>query len=82
VFKVESCPHCGSKAELIKCRVYCADAWRVACTACGITTPRIMINHPFVTGKGLDESTRYSSEQAAAIAVAKWNSKAVGKTPK
>ena len=76
MFKVSPCHCCGSKAELRKGRVYIAEIWRVRCCGCGLTTRPVFINHPELCPGGLDESTRYTSEQAASIALAEWNARA------
>lgn len=54
--------------------VYISQGWRVRCTKCKIGTLPILINTPEHNSKGSpDESTRYTSEQAANVAVDKWN---------
>ena len=71
---LKPCPFCGGTAELRDVRVYLATGWRIRCTGCGIGTIPVLIDHPHMTGKGSpDESTRYTSKQAAQIAADKWN---------
>lgn len=73
---LKPCPFCGSTAELRAARSYVSDGWRVWCTKCRIGTTPVWIDHPLLTSKGLDESTRYTREQAAGIAVGMWNRRA------
>lgn len=72
---LKPCPFCGSAAvELRECRVYVSTGWRVKCQTCKVATQGVYINTPVTRGDGtLDESTRYSSDQAAQIAVDIWN---------
>lgn len=80
--KLRRCPFCGGAAELRECRVYRATGWRVKCTRCKVKTEGVYINlpatKPGVSGPFLDESTRYTSDQAAKIAVDTWNRRVGG----
>lgn len=71
--ELKACPFCGGEAELRETRAYTTNGWRVACTkGCAASLP-VWIDSPVSTGNGVDEATRYTSTQAAAVAVAKWN---------
>ena len=71
--KLKTCPFCGGKAEVIHTRVIADDAIRIGCTRCRAITKAVLIDHPKYTGEGLDESTRYTRDQAVAKAAEKWN---------
>ena len=77
MYKLKPCPFCGAPAELKECRTYCATGWRVKCIKCKVGTQGVFVNLPETKfgahGPFLDESTRYTSEQAAEIAVKTWN---------
>lgn len=70
---LKPCPFCGGEAELKEARSYVTNGWRIMCKKCRIGTLPVWIDLPLLTGKGLDESTRYTSEQVVAITVEKWN---------
>lgn len=73
--ELKRCPFCGGYAELRECRDgYVGTGWRVRCIrGCAATFP-VMVNAPQIGGDGkIDESTRYDSKQAAAVAISKWN---------
>ena len=70
---LENCPFCGGTAEIRDTIIYYTKAIRVRCTNCHVTTSPVCIDHPAVTCKGLDESTRYTREQVIEIAAQKWN---------
>ena len=74
---ISFCPHCGGKAEIKKTFV-CLDEVRfVRCKEWGCRTKFVIINHPtFAIKDGeavLDESTRYSEEEAENLAITIWN---------
>ncbi len=74
--KLKRCPFCGGEAEIVNCHVNMDDAVRVRCRECRIITPPVLVDHPAYTkmsGRELDESTRYTREQAAEIAAGQWN---------
>lgn len=72
--ELKPCPFCGGNAELKSARIYVEDGWFVRCIMCRIRTKVVIINHPSLRGTGeLDESTRYTSDQAARIAANTWN---------
>ena len=73
---LKCCPFCGGKAEIVECHVYLDDAVRVRCSKCSIITPAVLIDHPAYTEKSggeLDETTRYTKEQACYVAAQAWN---------
>lgn len=74
--ELKPCPFCGGKAEIIDCNVYADKAKKIRCTGCKVYTPPILINHPAYSSKTypkLDESTRYTAEQAAEKTAEHWN---------
>lgn len=77
--ELKPCPFCGSKAEIIDCNVYADKAKKIRCTGCKVYTPPILIDHPANSSKTypeLDESTRYTAEQAEEKAAEYWNRRA------
>ena len=57
--------------------VYLDDARVVRCTNCGCRTASVLIDHPKMgMGGKLDESTRYTVEQAENKVAALWNARA------
>ena len=74
---LKKCPCCGGKAEIRKTHVYLDEARRVGCSVCHLTTAPILVNHPKMGGDGkLDESTRYTADQAERKAAELWNARA------
>ncbi|MBE6537958.1 MAG: hypothetical protein E7671_00645 [Ruminococcaceae bacterium] len=77
--ELKPCPFCGGEGEIVNCHVYLDDAIRVRCRSCHVVTHAVLIDHPAYTEKSggeLDESTRYTKEQAAAVAASMWNRRA------
>ena len=77
--KLKPCPFCGGAAEIVECNVYLDKARRVRCTHCGVSTPPVLVDHPAYTADSspyLDESTRYSAEQASEKVAERWNRRA------
>lgn len=74
--KLKGCPFCGGVAELEEKRVYLDRGYHVACTVCGVHGKLVLVNHPKMTASGLDESTRYTAEQAVKKAAELWNARA------
>lgn len=68
-----SCPFCGGKAELKPVRVYSNDGWRVVCTGCKVRTLPVLVDWPSLRQGGLDETTRYTDEEARRLSVRTWN---------
>ena len=78
--ELKPCPFCGGKAEIITCHVVVDKAKRIRCTGCRVYTPPILIDHPAYSSKTypeLDESTRYTAEQAAEKAAEHWNRRSI-----
>lgn len=75
---LKKCPFCGGEAELVtNHHVYLDDARCVKCTHCNCKTASVLVNHPKMVGGGkLDESTRYTAEQAEIKAAELWNNRA------
>ena len=78
--QLKSCPFCDGEAELKHGKVYIDEIVFVRCKAygCHARTDFVFINHPSLdprTGK-LDETTRYTIEQAENIAISRWNRRA------
>lgn len=71
--KLKSCPFCGGEAEVRKITMYLKEARAVACKDCGTRTRLIFVDLPALTDDGVDESTRYTAEQAEKLAVERWN---------
>lgn len=75
---LKKCPFCGGEAELkTSHHVYLTDARCVMCTCCSCRSASVLINHPKMGAGGvLDESTRYTVEQAERKAAQLWNARA------
>ena len=73
---LKPCPFCNGAAEVIDTHVYLDAAIRIGCGKCRVITPAVLINHPAYKGEGLDESTRYTRDQAVAKAAQVWNRRA------
>lgn len=71
--ELKPCPFCGSNAQIKEARIYLDRGWKVQCNKCKIATLPVLIDHPILTSSGLDESTRYTSEQAKKIVADIWN---------
>ena len=75
---LKKCPFCGGEAEIKKTHVLLDEARRVRCTVCDASTSPVLINHPKMGGGGkLDESTRYTAEQAEEKVTELWNARAI-----
>ena len=74
--ELKACPCCGGKAEIRDFQFFLDDGIKIRCTDCGLQTAGTPIDHPLLTPDGLDESTRYTREQAIDIEVEKWNRRA------
>ena len=70
---LKACPFCGGAAMIAEVLAYVCKGVRVRCTCCGASTVMQLIDHPQLNSNGLDESTRYTREQAEAIVAGKWN---------
>lgn len=71
--ELKPCPCCGGEAEIRDFQVFLDDGVKVKCTVCGLQTQGTPIDHPVLTPDGLDESTRYTREQAIEIEAQNWN---------
>ena len=74
--KLKPCPFCGGAAELTNSNAYGSPIVFVRCAKCKARTPYMWIDHPRMKAAGLDESTRYTEEQAEAKAIEAWNRRA------
>jgi Lar family restriction alleviation protein len=71
--ELKPCPFCGGEAEVINTMFYKDKGRRVKCKKCFAVCTFFLIDHPRLTPNGLDESTRYTEEQATQKAVEAWN---------
>ena len=75
--KLLPCPFCGGEAKLADAMVYMTKAKMVKCLRCGAKSKMELIDHPQMSfdanGAFLDESTRYTEEQAAKRVADAWN---------
>jgi Lar family restriction alleviation protein len=68
--ELKPCPFCGGTAEIKSGKAYYVDCFYTHCTMCGVSTPKIPVNHLFHT-KGKD--VRFTEEQAKARTANDWN---------
>lgn len=73
IMLIRNCPCCNGRAEVKHTKIYYTDAIRIRCTECQLTTSPVAINHPQIKATGLDETTRYTEQQAIQISIDKWN---------
>lgn len=69
----KSCPCCGGDAEIKESAIYGENLVFVRCKSCGLRTRPVIVDHPVLTKNGLDESTRYTAEEARAVAISLWD---------
>lgn len=74
--QLKPCPFCGGCAEFVRKQIYLDHGYRVDCTQCGVKGSLFLVNHPKLKYDGLDESTRYTEEQAKQKAIEAWNRRA------
>lgn len=74
--ELKPCPFCGGKAELKEGNVYLDRCIRARCKNGCVSSKPILIDHPRMTADGLDESTRYTEDQAKQEAAKIWNRRA------
>ena len=74
--ELEPCPFCGGKAVMMECKVFLSDGVMVECSRCTARQAVKLIDHPKITVNGLDESTRYTRDQAIEKAAGDWNRRA------
>lgn len=67
------CPCCGGQAIYKQVNLYMDTGWRVQCIKCKLKTMFELIDHPNFPANGLDESTRYTEEQAKQRVADVWN---------
>jgi len=76
---MKPCPCCDGTPVLKLEALYSFYGWSVRCKECGIRTLYEAIDKPSLMPSGpdrisrVDESTRYTSAQAAEIVISKWN---------
>lgn len=71
--ELKPCPFCGGDAEVREAYVYLDAAVLIRCSNCFVKTEKVLVNHPKLKYDGLDESTRYTKEQAIQKAAEVWN---------
>lgn len=71
--KLKPCPFCWGEAELKPSTIYGSPIVFVRCATCFVRTDYVWIDHPRMKATGLDESTRYTEEQAEAKVIEAWN---------
>ena len=71
--ELKRCPCCGGEAEFRNARILLDKGIYVKCKDCGLRTEVIMVDHPVLKYGGLDESTRYTEEQAVEKSPEIWN---------
>lgn len=74
--QLKPCPFCGGHAEMVRKQIYLDHGYRVDCTQCGARGTVVLVNHPKFTYYGLDESTRYTEQQAKEKVIEAWNRRA------
>lgn len=76
---LEPCPCCGGMPMMGLRKMIAKWGWYVRCKDCGLQTPPEAIDWPSLMPAGedgvarVDESTRYTSTQAAERVIGKWN---------
>ena len=71
--ELEPCPFCGGKSVMMECKVFLDDGIMVMCSRCKTRQAITLINHQRLMADGMDESTRYTREQAIEKASREWN---------
>jgi hypothetical protein len=71
--ELKPCPCCRGTAEIRDCQFFLDVGVKVRCKVCGLQTHGTPIDHPLLMPSGLDESTRYTREQAIEIEAKMWN---------
>ena len=69
----KSCPCCGGDVEVKQSSIYGEEIIFVRCKNCGLRTKPVVVDHPVLTKNGLDETTRYTADEAKETALAIWN---------
>lgn len=73
--QLKPCPFCGAEADLEERRIYLDRGYQVSCSECGVHGPIVLVNHPKMRYGELDESTRYTNDQACSVAIRAWNTR-------
>ena len=71
--KPETCPCCHGDAEIKESAIFGDTVVFVRCKSCGLRTRPVVVDHPILTKNGLDETTRYTVDEAKEVALALWN---------
>lgn len=75
--KLKPCPFCGGEAKVGDYMLYASSGKHIKCTRCSARSGFYLIDSPKVDfTKKLDESTRYTEEQAIEKAAEDWNRRA------
>ena len=68
--KLKSCPFCGGEGLPRGSGII---GWTIVCKDCGARVKVALVDLPVTTPDGVDESTRYTKEEAMRIARERWN---------
>jgi len=76
--ELKPCPFCGGEAAVGDVMTFLKDGKSIKCTKCHARTMYILIDNPKVNhfDGTVDESTRYTAEQAELKAAELWNRRA------
>ena len=74
--ELKPCPFCGGEGEVSDVISFRRDGKTIKCTKCGARSKYVFIDSPILDYTGLNESTRYTEEQAVQIVTDLWNSRA------
>lgn len=74
--ELKPCPFCGGEAKVSDVITFRKDGKTIECTKCHARSKYVLIDSPTLTYFGLDESTRYTAEQAVQIVTDLWNRRA------
>ena len=76
--ELKPCPFCGGEAELRAGKLYIYPVVKVRCMKCGASTDFVFIDHPACSPKDMKakEETRYTEDEAKAVAIEAWNRRA------
>lgn len=71
--KLKPCPFCGGEAEIKKCKANYIDCVQAHCTKCGVSMPKVPINHQMYT---CGKTVTLSEEKAMQKTANEWNRRA------